>query len=620
MKKFTTIFLFAIFTFAFCQNVISGDRMMLVERFTSWTCPPCASNNPIMDAWLNSKDIDQVVGISYHMNWPSPGNDGFYLYNVADNTTRRTYYNVNAIPQAQIDGLITYQPPYSSGGMDSYFSQRNAILSPITIILKDSTYSNNTVTMNVLIYCEAPLSDPNINVQFAVIERYKHYSSPPGTNGEMDFYDIMRKMLPTANGQNFVIFPGQTINLQYSYQWDPVWQTGQIRNMVFVQTNSNKEVLGAALKTSNFTMLPNPAFKVVSLGQSQNAAFKIKIPYVASGFNSPVTMTATVVPATSGVTVTFPSGNVISNFPDSVSMQVSSTSSVPAGAYQIVVTGTSGTGKIHKTTVHYLVGQNYVTIGANRSDATFKIDGTTYSTLQFNTWNIGATHTIEAITPQLHGSTQYVFLNWSDSGTASHTITVGTATSSYTANFKTQFRLGSSVTPSGIPVTVNGGNTFYDSSTTATLSLSALQLQWNGLTYYFQNWQGFGGGSYSGTNPSPQITLNNAVIETANYDTIPPIGIVPIGSSVPKVYALHQNYPNPFNPTTSIKFDMPKDGHLSLKVYDLLGKEVAVLFDGVKQAGYYEATFNGSNLASGVYLYKMESGDFTSVKRLVILK
>lgn len=185
---------------------------------------------------------------------------------------------------------------------------------------------------------------------------------------------------------------------------------------------------------------------------------------------------------------------------------------------------------------------------------------------------------------------------------------------------KTQFRVSTSVTPSGIPVTVTGGNSFYDSSTTASLSLSALQLQWNGLTYYFQNWQGFGPGAYTGNNPSPQIVMNNAVIETVNYDTIPPIGIVPIGSEVPKVYALHQNYPNPFNPTTSIKFDMPKDGQLSLKVYDLLGKEVAVLFDGVKQAGFYEATFNGTSLASGVYFYKMVSGDFTSVKRLVILK
>lgn len=90
-------------------------------------------------------------------------------------------------------------------------------------------------------------------------------------------------------------------------------------------------------------------------------------------------------------------------------------------------------------------------------------------------------------------------------------------------------------------------------------------------------------------------------------------------TNLPKVYALHQNYPNPFNPITTIKFDLPRNGNMSLKVYDILGKEVYSLFEN-KEAGYYTVSFNGSNLASGVYFYRIEAGDFVQTKRMMLIK
>ena len=123
-KFFTvsTLILFVLITFT--QSSFAGDRKVLVERFTSSTCPPCASNNPIMDAFLMAQNPDQIVGISYHMNWPAPGNDPFYLYNPGDNTARRTYYNVNSIPQAWMDGVIEIQPAYNQGTLTTYFNSR----------------------------------------------------------------------------------------------------------------------------------------------------------------------------------------------------------------------------------------------------------------------------------------------------------------------------------------------------------------------------------------------------------------------------------------------------------------------------------------------------------------
>ena len=75
-----------------------------------------------------------------------------------------------------------------------------------------------------------------------------------------------------------------------------------------------------------------------------------------------------------------------------------------------------------------------------------------------------------------------------------------------------------------------------------------------------------------------------------------------------RYFELDQNYPNPFNPTTTINYSVPKTGNMTLKVYNLLGQEVATLFAGVQQSGNHTAVFDGSKLASGVYFYRLEAG------------
>ncbi len=89
---------------------------------------------------------------------------------------------------------------------------------------------------------------------------------------------------------------------------------------------------------------------------------------------------------------------------------------------------------------------------------------------------------------------------------------------------------------------------------------------------------------------------------------------------VPNNYELSQNYPNPFNPTTRIDYSIPEKNHVSLKVYNLIGQEVATLVDGIQQAGKYAATFDGKNLASGVYFYRLQTGEYSVTKKLVLLK
>lgn len=89
---------------------------------------------------------------------------------------------------------------------------------------------------------------------------------------------------------------------------------------------------------------------------------------------------------------------------------------------------------------------------------------------------------------------------------------------------------------------------------------------------------------------------------------------------LPKEFSLSQNYPNPFNPNTTIKYSVENKQHVKLTVYDLLGKEVAVLVDGEVGVGEHSAVFNAKNLSSGVYLYRIQSDNFVATKRMTLLK
>ncbi|MBE2216866.1 MAG: T9SS type A sorting domain-containing protein [Ignavibacteria bacterium] len=99
-----------------------------------------------------------------------------------------------------------------------------------------------------------------------------------------------------------------------------------------------------------------------------------------------------------------------------------------------------------------------------------------------------------------------------------------------------------------------------------------------------------------------------------------PVAINDPSSLLPSEYRLSQNYPNPFNPTTSITFDMPASGNVELKIYDILGKEIAVLVNGEMNPGTHVVPFDASSLASGVYIYKLTSGSFSDSKKMVLIK
>jgi len=104
------------------------------------------------------------------------------------------------------------------------------------------------------------------------------------------------------------------------------------------------------------------------------------------------------------------------------------------------------------------------------------------------------------------------------------------------------------------------------------------------------------------------------------FEFTTPLGVGNSTTEIPNSYSLSQNYPNPFNPTTKINFALPKQGLVTLKIYDVLGREVRTLVNDVKSAGQYSVDFNASEFSSGVYFYKLESGTFSEIKRMMLIK
>jgi hypothetical protein len=137
--------------------------------------------------------------------------------------------------------------------------------------------------------------------------------------------------------------------------------------------------------------------------------------------------------------------------------------------------------------------------------------------------------------------------------------------------------------------------------------------------------------SFLASNPFVLPVLINSTnylfLNNYSYINIPVIGPPATGpmfadenEEIPIGYSLKQNYPNPFNPVTTIAYTLAASGKVELKVYDILGREVKTLVNEVQQQGPHTVSFNASNLASGVYFYRIESGYFSAIKKMVLVK
>jgi hypothetical protein len=121
-------------------------------------------------------------------------------------------------------------------------------------------------------------------------------------------------------------------------------------------------------------------------------------------------------------------------------------------------------------------------------------------------------------------------------------------------------------------------------------------------------------------NSPPPTCQDYGVIFMADNMKVTPLPTAVSGNELPVILSLGQNYPNPFNPGTTINYQLRTQSHITLKVFDLLGKEVATLVNGIEQPGYRSVYFDASNLESGVYYYRLQAGSYTETKKFILLR
>lgn len=225
-----------------------NERVLLFECFTNTSCGPCAQQNPALDALIDNNG-DRVAAIKYHMSWPGP-NDPMYLHNTADNDARRGVYSINAVPHTVVDGIrFSNQPGYlNQNSVNNWL----AVESPLEMRLSyELDETAGIITVHVMGRASTAIAG-SCKLYVGVIEKEIHYNSAPGSNGERDFYSVMKKLLPSSTGTYIgEMAEGDYFAYSFSWEWANVYNVDQLDAIAWVQNQNSKEVYQACRSSQN---------------------------------------------------------------------------------------------------------------------------------------------------------------------------------------------------------------------------------------------------------------------------------------------------------------------------------------------------------------------------------
>lgn len=250
------LLLIVILIFAMTAGYTQSQRLVLLEEFTSATCGPCVSANNSFHTW-QTQNPDKFTSIYYHVNWPSPG-DPMNLANPSENGARVSFYGVSYVPQSNLDGNF-YNGSATGWNMTSV-NNRYAVPSPFEIQLQHQlSAGQDTVFSTMLIKCTQDIT-ANMTAQNVIIEKWVHFNSAPcaNSNGERDFYNVMKKMLPGSNGTTIPssMVTGDYVLLEGAWKFGTVYDKTQIASIGFIQNKTTKEIYQTANSSADALVLP----------------------------------------------------------------------------------------------------------------------------------------------------------------------------------------------------------------------------------------------------------------------------------------------------------------------------------------------------------------------------
>jgi hypothetical protein len=682
-------------------NVQAQQRMVLWEEFTQWNCPPCGQANPGIEKMLSAK-YRNAIHIWYHGTFPDVDDDPMNHFDVSDQNGRYSYYSINSEPQCAIDGKqSTPSGGYLGDPQDTTYDKTvltsaEGVSTPVSIAITETPDGNGGASVHIVVSSTQALTGQDM-LRVAVVKDIidtTHMPGNPARNPEVEFLNVVQKMLPDYNGSSISIAnAGGQQSFDFTYTSSNVMSTSNPSRtfiVAWVQDDQSKQILNAATDFYPVIMPPAPA------------TLTIAAPAATSTLNQTVrnsyTSSATVISSFSAsVPNAWQAGYTIngtaapSGAPDTTTIDAGQSANYIGN---IVMTGGKGLGNatlsLNETVGDTAFISSYQFFSISNDVNTLFIDGTdnanrtsaymaslNAASNKYNSVAVAATKdispTLLAQDHSLHAAffsdaddqspdpnniaamanfaqqggdivvasnilgtigaiytSQYGITFYSDFlSQILHANWVGEAGNMYTVSTYSNDTVGKGVSS---PITTTAQNPnlgihFYPDIIKIADASARPMLEYTGSGFSADSLCGV---RYQGAYKSVYLSVPMEALATNARNTLMQNILTWFnGTSGPNAvneqatpatdFQLVQNYPNPFAGTTDIRFTLPQDENVTLNVYDMKGSLVATVANSLFHAGANSVTFDGSNLSTGVYEYRLTtpSGTLTHLMSLV---
>lgn len=676
MQRFVT--LCVLFLLIIAGSAAAYQRMVLIEELTSSTCPPCYTAGQVLEDIIDNYD-GSVAMIAYHMNWPAPGNDPWYARNETHNNARRSYYNVNAIPDLFVDGILNPNPT-NYGSVAGAINNRIGETSPLLIEIEPD-FDGNNVTADVSVTSEEDIAG-NYRIHMAMCEIEVHWDQPAPNNQTL-FEFPMLEMYPGGTGSEFEIGLGETNEYAASFPYEDDWQVPNLAIVVFVQNNTTKEVLQSAWTAvpANTPLLMHGSSEILDEGQANpngrpDAGETVDM--VVTLENHPDYLPAANISGT--LTCADPLIEITDNSAEWADVNPGQetannddpfTFSVPEGydpAYVEFTIELTADGYNRTLTFEELLGVPEILLINDVDTATDYEDHwqNMFSSLGF------IADVQEGGIVWISDIEMYDAIIWATGGSNSEDNCLSDLerlaiqqyldgggnlilTSQYAGDYvddetwwSTYFGVAhdQDAVPSPSNLSLNG----------------SAGSPWNGMNFFLIGSEGAG----NSTSPS-SMTITDGAVSFGTYfnsDAIAAVGketdtfrsvycgfaleaISGAQGSTTNDIALNQllywvrgmensspepddgpmpdfvilaSYPNPFNPSLTISYGTRGHDNLRLEVLNSLGRRVALLHQGPTATGYHNLSWNAADLSSGAYFVRLSCPDGVKTQKVMLLK
>lgn len=603
MKKIYSLLFFAAFLFSAHIASAQSQRLVLIEEGTNASCGPCATQNPGFYDLLDSVD-DKVVGLTYQ--WWYPGFDPMYEHNPVEVDYRfETYYGQNGVPTAMIDGDVPdgstpgFNGQWYAGAPGGYsatmINNRYAVPSPFDIEI-NYTLTPSNIEATVTVTCTQAISESNLKLRVAVIEKLIMFDTPPGSTNQVEFHNVLKKFIGGTSGfdlQNSWV-PGDSQSFTGSWTHANVYEFDELAVVAFVQNDSGKEVLQASMNDEG-----------VLEANLTNAGGIFNLQTSAEVCSGPNTISPTVsLRNTGNATLTSARLKATINGTEAFhdwtgSLELMEDAEVTFDAF----TFDASVGQDSDLTIEIIE----VNDGANEEATLLTVSGT------IGTAPIFGNGARVEVRPDHYGSETY----WRIINSTGELVSEGGSKA-----VATQYGIGgmSQLSPSdAYPNSPDPPNSPLITYTTDVM-LDASDC------YTFEIYDGYGDGiccSYgNGSYKLRILETNQPKITGGTFGEMFAADFEAVVTSISEneLDATLRIFPNPVVNNVAIEANISEPSVISIKIYDLTGKVVYAENMGAQPTGLFRTDIDFNKVSNGMYLLNMKVGDTNVTRKLSVNK